>query len=341
MILPVSRVPHPSESPAVRWGILAPGGIAASFAETLRRHTRQQVVAVGSRSPERAAAFAARFGIARSYGSYEALVADADVDAVYVASPHSHHAEHALLAIAAGRHVLVEKAFTPTAAEARDVVAAARAADVTLMEAMWSRFLPHYDVVRQLLADGALGELEAVTADHGQWFAHDPQHRLFNPELAGGAMLDLGVYPVSFASFVLGTPGRVTAVGTAADTGVDRQVSMLFDHYPGHPSADALLNTTLAAKTPTTATISGSLARVEIPTEFYMPQQIRVVTRDGEASLSPSPEIPRHEGLAYEAAHFARLVHEGQRESDLLPLAETVSIVETMERALAAALPRG
>ena len=338
MALPISRVPHPSEAPSLRWGILAPGGIATGFAATLRKNTGQQIVAVGSRSAARAEQFAHRFDIPRHYDSYEALVSDPDVDAVYIASPHSHHAEHALLAIAAGKHTLVEKAFTPTAEEARRVVAAAAAADVTLMEAMWTRFLPHSDVIRQLLADGALGSLETVVADHGQWFAYVPEFRLFNPELAGGAMLDLGVYPVSFASFVLGAPGRVRAVGSRAATGVDRQVSMVLDGYADHPFAHAVLNTTLAARTPTTATISGSDGRIEIPGSFYAPQSFRWIPRDGDEELSPQPDVPGHEGLAYEAAHFARLVAEGRRESDLLPLAETVAIVETMEAALADAL---
>lgn len=334
MNLPVSRIPDPYDAPPIRWGILAPGWIATAFADALRKHTRQEIVAVGSRSAERAAEFAATHDVARHYGSYKELVNDDDVDVVYVASPHSHHEEQSLLAIAAGKHVLVEKAFTPTAASAQRVVDAAAAADLTLMEAMWTRFLPHMDVVRQLLADGALGEIETVIADHGQWFAYDPQFRLLNPELAGGAMLDLGVYPTSFASFILGTPGRVTAVGTRADTGVDRQISMVLDRFDAHPNANALANTTLASLTPTTATVSGSLARIEIPGPFYGPQPISLITRDGERSTSPEPTIQGHEGLAYEAAHFAQLVTDGVRESPLLPLAETVAIVRVMEEAI-------
>ena len=335
MSLPISRVPDPNDAPTLRWGILAPGGIAHSFANAVRAHTRQEIVAVGSRSQDRADAFADEFDIERRYDSYDALVADEDVDAIYVASPHSHHAEHAMLAIAAGNHVLVEKAFTQTADEARDVVTAARGAGVTCMEAMWTRFLPHIDVVRQMLADGILGDIEVVEADHGQYFDLDPESRLFDPALAGGAMLDLGVYPVSFASFILGSPGRVRAVGTLAQTGVDRQVSMIFDGFDDHPHAHALLNTTLGAKTPTTATIAGSLGRIEIPGNFYTPQQIRFITRDGDESCSPTPPIVGSEGLAYEAAHFAQLVADGQLESPLMTLDESIAVVETMNRALA------
>lgn len=334
MTLPTSRIPDPHDAPPLRWGILAPGGIAHSFADAVRKHTRQQIVAVGSRSGERADAFADEFDIERRHDSYDALVADDGVDAIYVASPHSHHAEHAMLAISAGNHVLVEKAFTRTADEAREVATAARGAGVTCMEAMWTRFLPHVDVVRQLLADGALGNIEVMEADHGQYFDFDPDFRLFNPELAGGAMLDLGVYPVSFASFVLGTPGRVSAVGTRAATGVDRQLSMVLDGFDDHPYAHAVLNTTLGAKTPTTATISGADGRIEIPGDFYTPQQVRLIPREGEEQQSPEPSIRGHEGLAYEAAHFAQLVADGLQESPHITLEETIAIVETMEKAL-------
>ncbi|MGO1385016.1 MAG: Gfo/Idh/MocA family protein [Arachnia sp.] len=334
MSLPISRIPDPDDAPALRWGILAPGGIARMFAHAVRTHTRQEILGVGSRSMDRSTTFGDEFGIERRYDSYEELVADDDIDAIYVASPHSHHAEHAQLAIAAGKHVLVEKAFTQTPDEARDVVAAARGAGVACMEAMWTRFLPHIDVLRQLLEAGALGDIEILEADHGQYFDFDPEFRLFNPALAGGAMLDLGVYPVSFASFVLGTPGQVRAVGTRAETGVDRQVSMIFDGFDAHPNAHALVNTTLAAKTPTTATIAGSLGRIEIPGDFYNPQEIRFITRDGDEQRSPAPRITGHEGLAYEAAHLAQLVADGHVESPLLTLNESIAIVETMNRAL-------
>lgn len=331
--LPKTRVLDPRLAPTLRWGVLAPGGIAAAFVGALLKYTSQNVVACGSRSLERAQQFADRFGIERAYSSYEELVADPEVDAIYVASVHSRHAEHALLAIAAGKHVLVEKAFTQTSAQAEQVVAAARAADVTVMEAMWTRFLPHMDVVRQALDDGLLGEIETVVADHGQAFPEDPTHRLFDPDAAGGAMLDLGVYPVSFAHFVLGTPGRVVSRVTRAFTGVDRQVSALLDQYP-NPNSHALVTTTLASGTPTTATISGTKARIDIPGPFYAPQPVRLTTLDGYVAESPAPKIMGHDGLCFEAAHFASLVADGRRESPWLPLDETVAIIRLMEEML-------
>lgn len=293
----------------------------------MHANSRQQVVAVASRSQDRADVFAREFGVDRAYDDLAAMCADPTVDAVYVATPHSGHLEQALVAIEAGKHVLVEKAFAVDAAEARQLVAAARSRGVTCMEAMWTRFLPGYDVVRQLLSDGALGQIEAVYADHGQWFAYDPQHRLFNPELAGGALLDLGIYPVSFAAFALGTDLQVRASGRPAPTGVDGHVSIVATQG----NATAVLDTTLFARTPTTASISGTEARLEFAPDFYTPTPISLITREGTATtIDPGP-LTRHEGLVYEAAHFAQLVADGRPESPLLPLDETVAIMDLLD----------
>ena len=330
-VLPTSRVPDPATAPPLNWGIIGPGGIAHMFASALRASTRQRVAAVGSRSLERAQAFADEFGAASAYGSYEQLVADPKVTAVYVASPHSEHAAHALLAISAGKHVLVEKAFARNAKETRRMVDAARRQGVALMEAMWTRFLPRTDIVRQLLADGALGEIETIVADHGQDLHRDVAPRLYDPELAGGALLDLGIYPISFTSFVLGRPRAIVATGERTDTGVDRQVSALFTRFEQHANAQALVNCTLAAKTPTTATISGRAARVELDGDFYAPGRVRVVTPSGVRLTSEAPQLIGHQGLAYEAAHFAQLVADGFTESPQLPLDETLAIMETLD----------
>jgi predicted dehydrogenase len=325
--LPPSRIPEPATAPTLRWGILAPGGIAGSFVTALAAHTRQRVVAVGSRSAERAAAFAARHGIERAHGSYAELAADPGVDVVYVASPHSGHREHALAAIAAGKHVLVEKSFTRNASEAAEVIEAARSAGVLAMEAMWARYLPQTDVIRQLLADGVLGQIATVLADHGQYFDLDPAHRLFNPDLAGGAMLDLGIYPVSFASFALGTPDSVTAIGSLTETGVDAQVSILLTVG----AAQATLNTSLLAKTPTTASISGTAARVELSGPFYAPGVLTLTALDGTRLVRDPDPISGGGGLSYEAAELARCVTAGMTESPLLPLHETISVMRTLD----------
>ncbi len=324
--LPSPRIPDPASAPALRWGILSTGGIAAAMTDAITAHTSQQVVAVGSRSAESARAFADRFGIERAHGSMEEMLADDVVDVIYVASPHSEHHRQALAAIGAGKHVLVEKAFTRTAAQAQEVVTAAQAAGVTAMEAMWTRFLPHIDVLRQLLADGSLGDVTTLIADHGQYFVPDRTHRVFAPELAGGALLDLGIYPISFASMVLGSPSTITARGVRAFTGVDGQVSMVFEG-PAH----AVLNTTLFAATPTTASVAGTIARVEISGPFYAPATLSYLHRDGSRLDIGGGPITGHGGLAYEAAHLAQLVADGRTESPLLPLAETVQIMKTTD----------
>ncbi|NNG35848.1 Gfo/Idh/MocA family protein [Nakamurella aerolata] len=332
--LPQPRTPDPTEAPPLGWGILGTGGIAGSMARALRAHTRQRLVAVASRSAKRGNAFAAEHDIPTAHVGTEQLLADDEVDVVYIASPHSEHYRQAMDAIAAGKHLLVEKAFTQTAEQAVEIAQFAAASDVTVLEAMWPRFLPRFDVLRQLLETGALGELQVVIADHGQYFDPDPAHRLFAPELAGGALLDLGVYPVSLASMVLGTPAAVHAFGSRAFTGVDGQVSLVLDAGAQHPGAQAVLNTTLLAKTPTTASISGTVARVELPGPFYAPGVLTYIHRDG-TTLQTDPPTITDGGLAYEAAHLAQLVADGVRQSPLLPLQETVAIMRTLDTAAA------
>ncbi len=243
------------EGRTLRWGILGTGGIAHTFASDLRLTESGVVSAVGSRSRGAADRFADEFGIEGRHPSYELLVADPGVDVVYVATPHPMHRDNAILALRAGKPVLVEKPFAMNAVEAAEIVAVARERRLFAMEAMWTRFLPHIAVVRDWLAQGTLGEIVTVTADHGQWFAEDAEFRLFAPELGGGALLDLGVYPVSFASMILGTPNRIAAVIDPAFTGVDAQTSMVFGYESG---AQAVLGCTLRAKSPTRASIVGT-----------------------------------------------------------------------------------
>jgi len=336
--LPIARTPDPAAAPPLRWGVLAPGRIAGAFVDALHRNTRQRLVAVGSRSVERAAAFAGNYGAERSYGSYEQLVADPEVDVVYVASPHSEHHAQALLAIAAGKPVLVEKAFCRNAIEAREVVQAARSTGVLVLEAMWTRFLPQTDVLRQLLSDGVLGDVITVLADHGQSFDPDPTGRLFNPALAGGALLDLGIYPLSFSSFVLGEPDLVIAAGRLTDTGVDGQVTITL----GRGASQCAVNTTLWARTPTTASISGTAGRVELSGPFYAPGVLTLTGRDDRQLVRAPDPVTGHQGLCYEAAHLATLVADGATESPLLPAEETVgvlSIIDEIRRQIGVTYP--
>jgi predicted dehydrogenase len=312
------------------WGLIGTGGIAETFAGDLMFTDSGRPVAVGSRDMNSANRFADEFGIPNRHGSYEALVEDPEVDVVYVATPHPMHHANALLAMRAGKHVLVEKAFTINAAEAEDLVATARAEGLFLMEAMWTRFLPHIAEIRRLLAEGALGEIVTVTADHGQWFAKDPDFRLFAPELGGGALLDLGVYPVSFASMVLGKPDRIVTLIDPAFTGVDGQTSMLFGYESG---AQAMLTCTSAAKSPTRGAIVGTDARIEIDGDFYAPTSFTLISRTGDRTYFEAQTEGR--GLWYEAEAVARCLREGLLESPLMPLDESVSIMQTMDTVLA------
>ena len=308
------------------WGLIGTGGIAQSFAADLMYSESGRAAAVGSRHMDSANRFADRLNIPNRHDSYEALVADADVDVVYVATPHPMHHANALLALRAGKPALVEKAFTMNATEAEELVATARAAGLFLMEAMWTRFLPHVAEIRRLLAERALGEIVSVTADHGQWFAQDPDFRLFAPELGGGALLDLGVYPVSFASMVLGKPDRIVSLVDPAFTGVDGQTSMVFGYASG---AQAVLTCTLFAKSPTRGTIVGTDARIEIDGDFYAPTSFDLISRTGERTRFEAP----HEGhgLWHEAEEVARCLREGLLESPFMPLDESVEIMRTMD----------
>src|SRR3954453_1578512 len=316
----------------LRWGIIGTGLIASTFAKDLPLTDSGSAVAVGSRTQESADRFGDAYGIPNRHDSYEALVADPDLTAVYVATPHPMHHANTLLALDAGKPVLVEKAFTMNADEARDLVRVAREKQLFLMEAMWTRFVPHVREIRRLVADGALGELAVVMADHGQWFAPNPEHRLFAPELGGSALLDLGVYPVSFASMLLGTPTEIKAVIQPAFTGVDGQVAMAFGHANG---AQAAPHCTSAAKSPTWAAIVGTEARIEVEGMFYAPSRFKLISRDGAVTEYREP----HEGhgLRHEADDTPRCIAEGLLESPLMPLDETVSIMETMDAVLAQA----
>src|SRR5690606_3598903 len=226
--------------------------------------------------------------------------------------------------IEAGKHVLVEKAFTRSAAEAREVFAAARERGVFVMEAMWTRFLPHMVAVRHLVRSGAIGEVVSVHADHGQRLDHDPAGRLLNRDLAGGALLDLGVYPVSFAHDLLGTPEAVLAAGALTETDVDGQETVLLRYGR---RALAVCSATLWARTPCRATVSGSEGTIELDGPFYAPTEVTVTIGDERTTLPPLHEG----GFQYEAAEVARCVAAGRLESETLPWAETLAVLETMD----------
>jgi predicted dehydrogenase len=312
-------VPDPQDAPPLTWGIIAPGGIANKLAEAVSEFTAGTVVAVGSRDAARAADFAARHGVARSYGSYEELVADDEVQAVYVASPHSGHREHALLALEAGKHVLIEKALARNSSEVEDIFAAAQRNHVFAMEAMWTRHLPHIAEVRRRIADGAIGEIVTVSADHGQALDLPDDHRLKNPALAGGALLDLGVYPISFTVDLLGAPQEVSAVGRLTDTGVDGHVALVLGYGP---KTLAQIDTTLWTKTPT-----------EIDGDFYGPNTVRLRTPDSSRTVVEEWGGPIPNGFQFQVAEVARCVADGKQESDRMSWASSRAVMSVMDEA--------
>ncbi len=328
--LPTPRTADSAGAPPLRWGILGTGWIADTFVTSLRRHTQQIVQAVGSRSTGSARRAATAWQAPAAHGSYEALVADPSVDVVYVATPHNYHLPHALLAIEAGKHVLVEKPVGLDADEARRIGEAAARAGVFCMEAMWSLFLPKLDVVRQVLDDGRLGRVVAVHADMGERF--DEPHRILRPELAGGPLLDLGTYAATFATWVLGAPDAVTAVATPAPGGINGQLAIAL----GTPSgATASLHTTILADTATRASVIGTEGRLDLGTRFYLPGPMTLHQRGGP-SLSWTEPMVEHDALHFEAAEVARRVAAGETGSPLRPWADTVQTLEVMDRVRAA-----
>jgi predicted dehydrogenase len=325
--LPQPRSPDQAAVPPLRWGIVGPGWIAERFVAALKSDTRQQVVAVQSSDPVRAQAFAQRLGIPKSYGGLD-MLGDPAVDVVYVATVHTRHLSDALAAIDAGKHVLVEKPIALNAAQAKRLAEAASRKGVMLMEAYWADFLPKFDVIRQLLADGALGSVRTVIADHGEWFG--PGHRILRPDLAGGSMLDLGAYPVALATKVLGRPTRVLAVGEETPSGVNGQASMLLAHSDG---AQSVLHTSLLAHTPGNAVISGTDGMLTIPGRFYTPGPFALIGNDLTTRLD-FEETRNHYGqLFHEAVHFAACVGEGRKASPIRPLADSILTLEVMDEA--------
>ena len=307
------------------WGILGPGGIARAFAADLQSLAGHSVAAVGSRTLSNAEEFVSTFG-GKAYGSYEELVADESVDAIYVATPHPAHKENVVLALNAGKPVLCEKPFAVNAQEAQEMVAAAVANNVALMEAMWSRFLPHYALVREIVASGILGKILTVHADHGQRLADQNIPRLVDPLLAGGALLDLGIYPVSFAHMILGNPTKITASGVLTDRGVDGQTSMIFDFSSG---AQAILNTTMLEQTPCRAVVAGVNGWLEIDRVFYTPTSMRVNLFDGTVKQYPNTYVGH--GIREQADEFKQLVLSGKQQSEILNWKDTVDIMKTLD----------
>ncbi|WP_210650412.1 Gfo/Idh/MocA family protein [Nocardioides sp. SYSU D00065] len=314
-----------------RWGIAATGGMAAAFATDLQLVPDAEIAFVGSRSPDSAADFAARFGAPGS-GTYRDLLDAAragEVDVVYVATPHPQHRDLALAAIEGGTALLVEKAFTATLAGAEEVVAAARRAQVFCMEAMWTRFQPALVHARELVAGGGIGDLLLVQADFGAHRDYDPDSRLFDLALGGGALLDLGVYPVSLAQHFLGRPDGVTATGTTYPSGADRSAAIQLSYADGRAAS---LTCSLASQTPGRALLVGTEGSLELVPPFYHPTEV-VVRRNGQEPVTVEA-LPTGRGYVHQAEEVQRCLAAGLTESPVMPLADTLDVQWVLEEAL-------
>jgi predicted dehydrogenase len=314
-----------------RWGILGTGYIADLFAKGLQAVPDAELVAVGSRSQATADAFGDRFNIPRRYASYDQVAYDTEVDVVYVSSPHPFHYANTLMCLNAGKPVLCEKPFAMNAREAGEMINTARAHGLFLMEAMWTRFFPLMVRVRQLLTAGAIGQSRLLTADFGFRAPFDPQHRLFNPDLGGGALLDVGIYPLSLASMIFGKPNRVSGMAEFGGTGTDDQSAYMLGYESG---ALALLASAVRTDTPQTAVINGSEGRITIDHRFWCPTSMTLEVYGKETSYIELPIIGN--GYNYQAVAVGECLRAGQTEHPVMPLDETLWLMETMDTLRAA-----
>jgi predicted dehydrogenase len=313
---------------AIRWGIVGPGRIAQKVVGDFKHVPNAVAVAVASRSLERARDFADRHGLPRAYGSYEEVIENDDVDILYISTPHPQHRAVALAAIEAGKAVLVEKAFTATVAGAQEVIEAARTHGVFAMEAMWTRFQPAIVTARKLIANGVIGEVRQVQADLGVDRPYNPQDRLYDPELGGGAMLDLGVYVVSFAQHFLGAPDRVEVSGSLAPTGVDREAGLLLGYDDGRAAG---LMVSLRHPTPGAARIHGTEGWIEVPPRFHHPNRI-LLQRTGD---NPAHIVrpPSGGGYAHELIEVTNCLLARRTESAIMPLDDTLAVQRILNEA--------
>lgn len=305
----------------IRWGIIGPGRIARGVAADFEHVPGAILAGVASRSAERSAAFAADFGVEKFYGSYGEIIADPDIDVLYISTPHPQHHAIALAAIAAGKHLLVEKSFTATVAGAEQIVAAARHKGVFVMEAMWTRFQPTMVEVRRRVEAGEIGDVRAVQADLGVDRPYDPQDRLFDPEQGGGAMLDLGVYVVSLAQWFLGTPEKTHVVGSLAPTGVDMEAAILIDFCDGKAAS---LVSSLRQASPGSARIIGTKGVIDIPPRFHHPASATITVHGQEPEVIDAP--PSGTGYSHELIEVTERIKGGHTESEVMPLADTLTV---------------
>jgi predicted dehydrogenase len=310
----------------IRWGILGTGWIAHEFALGLKQHPDAELVAVGSRTLKSAQHFAEQHAIPHRHASYQALANDPDVDVIYVATPNPFHREHSTLCLEAGKPVLCEKPFALNAHEAEGVIQVAREKKLFVMEAMWSRFFPLMARLRQLLADGAIGDVQMLVADLGIHFDFDPADRRYSLDLGGGALLDLGVYLVSFASMIMGAPAEITSLAHLGKTGVDEQAGIVLRYDRGQVST---LYTSIRVDSPVEAILIGTRGQIRLHPWWIRPDRLTLRVPDRDPTIIEMPY--KGNGYQFEAAEVMACLRANQLESDLMSLDETLSIMQTLD----------
>jgi predicted dehydrogenase len=311
----------------VRWGILGTGVIAVKFAEGLKSLPGARLTAVGSRSKATADAFARDNGVPRAHASYSELVHDPEVDAVYIATPHTSHKDDAILCLAANKPVLCEKPFCLNATQAEAVINIARAKHLLVMEAMWTRFFPLMAELRKLIANGAIGNVRMLTADFGFHTDVGPTHRLLNPKLGGGALLDIGVYPISLGSMLFGPATRVSGLANFGETGVDEQCSMVLGYEGGKVGS---LSATFRGNSFNEATLVGDRGRIRINRFWWKPESLSLIRDTHKDDFLEFPISGN--GYQYQVVEFMHCMHNGKTESPVMPLDETLSIMRTLDQ---------
>jgi predicted dehydrogenase len=310
----------------IRWGILGTGKIAHLFAEDLALLPQAELAAVGSRTQDAADAFGDTFSVSRRHASYDALAVDEAVDVVYIATPHTAHAENTLRCLQAGRAVLCEKPFALNADEATEMVEAARSHGLFLMEAMWTRFLPIMRDVERLVDDGVIGPPQWLQADICAHFPFDPDHRVYDPKLGGGALLDLGVYPVMLAYLFFGAPDTMVTTAVMGRTGVDEQDAIIFQYDDGRQAVLAASMRTDGARL---ATLGGPDGQIQIHRPWWKGERLTLTHADKSTETMARPY--EGNGYQFEAAHVMECLRAGRLESPVMPLDESLQIMQTLD----------
>lgn len=309
------------------WGIIGTGSIATAFANDLKVLDDHEIKAVASRTRKKASEFSLKFKNCAPYHKYSDFISDSSLDAVYVATPNHLHMEHTLLAINAGLPVLCEKPFALNSKEVQKMIDAAKLKNVLLVEAMWSRFLPHMIEVKKIVNSGILGKIFTLHADHGQNLTSIKNLRLWELEYGGGSLLDLGIYVVSFAHLILGNPTKVTAKTMLSEKGVDLQTSAILEYETG---AQAILNSTMVNSTPCRAVISGEYGRIEIDPIFYAPSSFKVILNSGE--IIDYPNKYQGHGLREQAVEFVKCINMKLEETPRMKHLDSLSVMKIMDK---------